>query len=414
MYGQFFGGDSYIVLYSYKDARGKDAAFIYFWQGLKSTQDEIGTSAIKAKELDDEMGGYPVQVRVVQNKEPAHFCLIFKDRLIVHLGGIGSGFKNSSEQTYQDDDGTRLFHVRGTDETNVRAVQVEEKAASLNAGDCFILESPARLYLWFGTGCLKEERAFTIATYKNIDRMNPKHLSADPEVVMEGRETADFWAALGGKTAYQTGANTSEDARDPRLFQCSNNKGYFYADEVLDFDQSDLIEDDVMLLDAYTEVFVWIGKGANVEERKEAMNLAKTYVDEDPTGRKSADTSFMVIKQSFEPPNFTCHFMAWDDSKWRGGKTYEEMKAEISTSNPGEALLATSMDAEMEKFAPGGMILPYAQLLGSDLPAEIDQTAKEDHLSPEDFMQHFKMDRAKWDGLPKWKKIGLKKKAKLY
>jgi hypothetical protein len=34
-----------------------------------------------------------------------------------------------------------------------------------------------------------------------------------------------------------------------------------------------------------------------------------------------------VIKQSFEPPNFTCHFMAWDDSKWRGGKTYEQMKA---------------------------------------------------------------------------------------
>jgi hypothetical protein len=62
------------------------------------------------------------------------------------------------------------------------------------------------------------------------------------------------------------------------LFQCSNNKGYFYADEVFDFDQSDLIEDDVMLLDAYTEIFVWIGKGANVEERKEAMNLAKTFV----------------------------------------------------------------------------------------------------------------------------------------
>ena len=31
-YGQFFSGDSYVVLYEYKDKRGKDAAFIYYWQ----------------------------------------------------------------------------------------------------------------------------------------------------------------------------------------------------------------------------------------------------------------------------------------------------------------------------------------------------------------------------------------------
>lgn len=28
----------YVILYKYVDKRGKEAAFIYFWQGLKSTQ----------------------------------------------------------------------------------------------------------------------------------------------------------------------------------------------------------------------------------------------------------------------------------------------------------------------------------------------------------------------------------------
>lgn len=62
-YGQFYGGDSYVLLYAYKDKQGREAWIIYFWQGRDSTKDEIGASALLAKELDDSMGGAPVQVR---------------------------------------------------------------------------------------------------------------------------------------------------------------------------------------------------------------------------------------------------------------------------------------------------------------------------------------------------------------
>ena len=37
-------------------------------------------------------------------------------------------------------DGTRLFHVKATNDYNIRAIQVEERAASLNSGDCKGLE----------------------------------------------------------------------------------------------------------------------------------------------------------------------------------------------------------------------------------------------------------------------------------
>jgi len=40
-------------------------------------------------------------------------------------------------------------------------------------------------YLWFGYGCSKEEREFTLRIYKAIDQVNP---NAVPEIVMEGRE----------------------------------------------------------------------------------------------------------------------------------------------------------------------------------------------------------------------------------
>lgn len=100
--------------------------------------------------LDDKYGGSPVQIRVVQNKEPDHFLLVFRGKMVVHSGGKASGFKNRNDTDSYDVDGTRLFHVRGTDNINCRAVQVEEVASSLNSNDCFILETPAATYIWYG------------------------------------------------------------------------------------------------------------------------------------------------------------------------------------------------------------------------------------------------------------------------
>ena len=116
----------------------------------ESSQDEKAAAAIHAFQLDDKYGGAPVQVRVVQNKEPDHFLLVFKGRMVVHAGGKASGFKNRADTDSYDVDGTRLFHVRGTNELNTRAVQVEEKASSLNSNDCFVLETPPCTYIWYG------------------------------------------------------------------------------------------------------------------------------------------------------------------------------------------------------------------------------------------------------------------------
>ncbi|MGH0153910.1 UNVERIFIED_CONTAM: hypothetical protein FKN15_061889 [Acipenser sinensis] len=60
-YGQFYGGDSYIIQYSYSHA-GRQGHLIYTWQGSDSSQDEIGASAILSAQLDEELGGGPVQV----------------------------------------------------------------------------------------------------------------------------------------------------------------------------------------------------------------------------------------------------------------------------------------------------------------------------------------------------------------
>ena len=50
----------------------------------------------------------------MQNKEPDHFLLLFKGKMIVHAGGHVSGFKNRrnlSDNAVSTD--IALYHVRG-------------------------------------------------------------------------------------------------------------------------------------------------------------------------------------------------------------------------------------------------------------------------------------------------------------
>lgn len=60
----------------------------------------------------------------------------------------------------------------------------------------------------------------------------------------------------------------------PRLFLCSNATGRFVVEEIFNFTQEDVEEDDIMLLDTHDTIFLWVGKDANQTEKKEAMTTA--------------------------------------------------------------------------------------------------------------------------------------------
>lgn len=407
-YGQFYTGDSYVLQYSYKDQRGKDAYLVYYWQGAKSSQDEKAAAALQAVKLDDALHGAAVQVRVVQNKEPEHFIRLFKGRMIIREGGRASGFKNTGDQDSYDTDGTELYQVRGSAEGNSRAIQVPERASSLNSNDSFVLLTPKTCYIWFGKGCSGDERecakrvAVVVAEGKEIEN------------VPEGNERPAFWEALGGKAEYASAKVLSDpEARDPRLFQCSNSRGYFYVEEIFDFDQSDLIEDDVMLLDVGNELYVWVGKGANDEEKRKALETAVEYVKTDPSGR-DPDTPIYQIKQGYEPPTFTACFMAWDVDKWNGGKTYEELCAELTAGNAGSSSAAAVVKAT-EALAVYDKTYPLSVLQSlKDLPEGVDPTCKERYLSDVDFKAALGVSRDEFAQLPRWKQANIKKAAKIF
>lgn len=162
-----------------------------------------------------------------------------------------------------------------------------------------------------------------------------------------------------------------DSPREPRLFLCSNATGTFKVEEVFNFSQDDLQDDDVMLLDTYTQVsgrragargggrrlrgmrpaaltswrcarqlFIWIGSGANELEKREGQKVrgrrgggacrrrgcliaprsctqvAARYVEEcSKVDGRDPNIPIIQVEAGSEPPLFTCNFAGWDWDK---------------------------------------------------------------------------------------------------
>ncbi|GAB1598524.1 advillin-like, partial [Argonauta hians] len=128
-YGTFYSGACYIILYVCCGAGGDGTQMLYFWQGNKSSKEDIAACVVMVQAIDiKEVNGKAVQVRITQYQEPEHFLRIFHGKLIVLKG---DGRK-------QDDfhSKTMLFHVRGYSEFNTRAFQTGEHVGRVD----FVLE----------------------------------------------------------------------------------------------------------------------------------------------------------------------------------------------------------------------------------------------------------------------------------
>uniref|UniRef100_A0A673CKR0 Gelsolin n=1 Tax=Sphaeramia orbicularis TaxID=375764 RepID=A0A673CKR0_9TELE len=286
-YGQFYGGDSYIILYNY-------SVFLY-----------TAVHIIHPVSCGADGLVFAYQVRVVQGKEPAHLMSLFGGQpMVVYKGGTSREGGQSAPAE------TRLFQVRSNSAGHTRAVEVDAVASSLNSNDAFILASPGGCFLWVGVGASDTE--------KQGSQQLCDILGVSASELSEGGETDQFWEILGGKTEYRTSTRLKDkmDAHPPRLFACSNKTGNFIIEEVPgEMTQDDLATDDVMILDTWEQVFVWIGNEAQEEEKTEAMASAVRYIETDPANRDRR-TPIVKLKQGFEPPTFTGWFLGWDHDYW--------------------------------------------------------------------------------------------------
>ena len=89
--------------------------------------------------------------------------------------------------------------------------------------------------------------------------------------------------------------------------------------EVPNFVQSDLNNWDVMVLDGFSTIFIWVGRFSNKFEKKNALRKVEAYVEALKDGRDKSQVQIVEVEPCSEPFNFIGHFPEWEDEvseKW--------------------------------------------------------------------------------------------------
>jgi len=276
LYGKFYDGDSYIVLKTYKvnDSLKHDA---HFWLGSHTSLDEAGTAAYKTVELDDVLDGLPVQYREVQGSESEAFLSLFPHYSILS-GGVDSGFKHVEVKDYRK----RLLHIKGTTK-NVVVREVPAHTSSLNKGDVFILDFGLKVIQFVGPKAGIAEKARATQLARALDDERGSKVEIQVIGITDGDEHAtQFWEFLGGKAeiAETCGDDAAPSHLKKRMFRIHENaNGKIDFNEVA-YAKTSLDSGDVFIVDVINQVFVWCGKGATGNERKEGFSRAQTYLNQ--------------------------------------------------------------------------------------------------------------------------------------
>ncbi|MFS8022362.1 putative villin headpiece, villin/Gelsolin, ADF-H/Gelsolin-like domain superfamily [Helianthus anomalus] len=315
---KLYSGDCYTVQYIYS-ANGREERLFYIWLGNKSSPEDRADAVSLTNVIVGSNKGEPVLARIVENKEPSQFFMIFQT-LIMFKGGMGSRYKSCiadnglDDETY-DDKKTALFRIQGTNRDNMQAVQVDQVCRSLNSSYCYILKAEGSVFTWLGN--LSTTRDHDLL-YGMLDLINP---TWQPILIREGSEPDVFWDVLGGKTEYPKEREVKRFIEDPHLFVCTFTKGAgsqssdLKVKEIFSYTQDELTTEDVLILDCHTEIYVWVGHNSVVKSKQQALSIGLAFLEKDVLGEcLSVDTPIYVVTEGHEPPFFT-RFFYWDASK---------------------------------------------------------------------------------------------------
>ncbi|XP_050429100.1 actin depolymerising venom protein gelsolin 1-like [Adelges cooleyi] len=320
-YGKFYTGDSYIVLNSKEDKskKGNVISDIFYWSGSASSQDEVGSAAILAVQLDDALGGAPVQHKETQDHESQAFLSLFSPSIRYLPGGVTSGFHHTEINPGGE---KKLYQIKG--KKNIRVKQVAPNVSSMNQGDCFILDTGKEIYLYVGPQAKGTERLKAISVANQI--RDQDHSGRAKINIVDGSSTPEesdkFFKELGSGSAKQVAPAVDDDvefekkeAATPVLYKITDSQGGKISSEKLSQKpllQSYLKTDDCFILDTVSSgVYVWIGKKGTTQEKVESLKRAQAFIKEN---NYPAWTRVVRVVEGSEPTAFKQYFDNWKEN----------------------------------------------------------------------------------------------------
>ncbi|XP_063946445.1 villin-4-like [Daucus carota subsp. sativus] len=308
---KFFSGDCYIFQYTYPGELG-DQYLVGTWFGEQSVEEDRNSATLQASKMVESLKFLPVQARICEGNESIQFFSIFQS-FLVFKGGVSANYKmyiaekELPDVTYSED-GLALFRVQGTGPENMQAIQVEAVASSLNSSHGYILHNGSSLFTWLGNLTTSEDQELV---ERLLDLIKP---NVQPKPQKEGSESEQFWDMLGGKSEYPSQKVGRDVESDPHLFSCSFTN-VMQVKEIYNFDQDDLMTEDIFILDCHSEIYVWVGQQANSKYRRDALTIGQKFLECDFLLEKLCGQAPIYIITEGSEPTFFTRFFTWDSTK---------------------------------------------------------------------------------------------------
>uniref|UniRef100_A0A7E4VD24 Gelsolin n=1 Tax=Panagrellus redivivus TaxID=6233 RepID=A0A7E4VD24_PANRE len=285
---------------------------IYVWMPPESGRLERIKGMHHAKAIRDQERAGKAKITVLDKdwNTNTEFWKHFGGKEALHV--IKSSYGGEQDEGYWQNKAAEITLYKSSDASG--KLKIEKvgtgvpDAKGLDTNDAFILDAgPGGVYVWLGKQCNPNERAKAMDWARQFLEKNLRPPYTQVTRVLEGAEPASFTQWFGNWNE-----NKKPVQHQPRLFQVSNESGKLHVEEIADFYQQDLDGDDVMVLDAFNTVYVWVGAGANKEEKEHAEATAKQFLEGGTVPRHKSATIEKLF-QGKETPNFKKIFPEWDD-----------------------------------------------------------------------------------------------------
>lgn len=142
-----------------------------------------------------------------------------------------------------------------------------------------------------------------------------------------------------------------------------------------------MMNDDIMLLDAYSTIYVWLGNKSNDFEKRGAFKSANKYIQSIRDERDKESVSIVEVEAGKEPPSFTVHFPIWrldKAAKWLEEDPVFQMKGKLLRGIT--AKIEEKKEYESKFLDPATNKFDYEQLKGQ-FPDGVDPTNKQAYLT---------------------------------
>ncbi|KAL5134834.1 Villin-2 [Glycine soja] len=250
-------------------------------------------------------------------------------------------------------------------------MQVPFARSSLNHDDVFILDTQNKIYQFNGANSNIQERAKALEV---IQLLKEKYHEGkcDVAIVDDGKldtesDSGEFWVLFGGFAPIGKKIISEDDivpeTIPAQLYSIADGEAKPVEGEL----SKSLLENyKCYLLDCGAEVFVWVGRVTQVEERKAACQAAEEFLT---SQKRPKSTRITRIIQGYETHSFKSNFDSWPSGSATTGADEGRGKVAALLKQQGMGVKGvtktTSVVEEIPPLLEGGGKMEVWQINGS-------------------------------------------------